>query len=186
VVRAARLWFLVPLAWLAACGGRYSTTRHDEPSGSAGSAASSAGSGGTSAAGTGGAGTSPICPCDPIACGPGYVEVPNDDGCCFHCERVVDACELQTEAYLAYRDELIAKYSSFGCMQASDCLAFYIQNKCDDSCMLTVTGARRAVVDGLNNYATGSCNDTCFPYPKPDCGLPPPTVCSNGRCGIVK
>ncbi|HEX2871262.1 MAG TPA: hypothetical protein VHP33_08400 [Polyangiaceae bacterium] len=184
--RAARLWLSIPLMGLLACGGGYASTRHDELSGSAGSASSSAGRGGTSTAGTGSAGTSPVCACDPIDCGPGYVEVPNDDGCCFHCERSVDACELQTEAYVAYRDELIARYSSFGCMQASDCLVFYIQNRCDDSCQLTVTGARRAVIDGLNNYATVSCNDTCFPYPKPDCGVPPAAVCSNGRCEVVK
>jgi hypothetical protein len=71
-------------------------------------------------------------------------------------------------------------------MQASDCLAFYIQNGCDDSCQLTVTGARRAVIDGLNNYATSSCNDSCFPYPKPDCGAAPAAVCSYGHCATIK
>lgn len=180
-----RLWFLVPLAWLAACGGRYSSTRHDdEPSGAAGS--SSAGKGSTSRAGTGSAGTSPICPCDPILCGPGYVEVPNHNGCCFHCEREEDPCLQQKEDYLSYRSALIEQFSSYGCKQDTDCVAFYIQNSCDNACRLTITGARRAVIDGLNNYATSNCNEGCFPDPKPDCGDPPIPFCLDGLCTAVR
>ena len=184
--RAARRWLSIPLLGLLACGGRYASTRHEEPSSSAGSSSSSAGTSSSITAGTGSAGTPPICACESPGCSPGYVEVPNDGGCCSHCELDPDVCLQENTDYLTYRENLIAQYSSFGCMQASDCVAFYIQNACDHSCLLTVTGARRAVIDGLNNYATGSCNDACFSDPKPNCGDPPAPICSLGRCAIVK
>lgn len=186
VERAAHFWLSIPLFGLLACGGRYASTRHDEPSSSAGSSSSSAGTSSTSTAGSSSAGTSPICACESPGCSPGYVEVPNDGGCCSHCELDQIACQQENADYLSYRADLIAQFSSFGCMQASDCVAFYIQNACDHSCLLTVTGARRAVIDGLNNYAIGNCREACFQSPKPDCGEPPPPVCASGHCAVIK
>ena len=95
-------------------------------------------------------------------------------------------CVEQNADYLEYRMQLIAQFSDYGCMTNTDCVAFYIQNGCDHSCLLTVTGARRAVIDGLNNYAISNCDETCFQNPKPDCGDPPVPFCFNGVCSIVK
>jgi hypothetical protein len=130
----------------------------------------------------GSAGPSSTCVCDPIACGPGYIQVPNDSGCCSHCELDQDACEQQSADYLLYRTELIAQFSSYTCVANTDCIAFYIQNSCSDACLLTVTGARRAVIDGLNNYATSNCNEACLANPKPSCGDPPLPACREGVC----
>lgn len=179
---------LAPLAALLACGGRYSSSRHDEPTGEAGNASSAAGSASSSAGSSSaaGAGTSPICPCDPPECAPGFTLVSHGKDCCPHCELDVVACQRQTDAYLSYRAELIMRFSSFTCTVDTDCVAFYLQNSCDDSCALTVTAARRAVVDGLNNYATSNCNPACFSDPKPNCGDTPAPFCADGHCLFVK
>lgn len=190
--RVVRLWLLLPLGWLLACGGRYASTQQDEPSNTGGTPASSAGTsngsatGNGSAAGNGNAGRPTICPCDPPDCNELEVMVPNPNGCCFHCEPDPQICQAQGDAYFQLRQNLIAKFSSFACMQDADCVVFYNQNSCDNSCALTTTAARRGLIDGLNNYAISNCNAECLPSPTPDCGAPPPPNCSNGRCEIVK
>lgn len=157
--RVGGRWLSWCLGLATACGGRYESSPEAQPSASqGGSATSSTGSAGRSSAGAGGSAT------------------PDE----------TDACRVQKQNYADYREQLVAQYSAFGCAQDSDCVVFYNQTACDSSCVLTTTAAKRAVVDGLNNFALGNCNSYCLPNPKPNCGDPPPPHCANGQCQVIQ
>lgn len=167
--RAAYSWPSLTLGVLAgfailACGGRYESSSREQPGGGKGGAPPiSTGSVGGSA--TGVAGTAP-----------GVGGTAPD---------LTDTCRAQQQAYADYREELVAQFSSFRCVQASDCVVFYNQTTCDSSCVLTTTAAKRGVIDGLNNFAQGNCSSDCVPRTKPSCGEPPP-YCADGQCVLVR
>lgn len=94
-----------------------------------------------------------------------------------------DSCEQQQQSYFQQRQQLIDEFASFGCMTDADCLTFYDQSPCDSSCSKVITtGARRAVVDGINLLAQRVCPEECLVYQKPACPVPPLAVCVGGRC----
>jgi hypothetical protein len=93
-----------------------------------------------------------------------------------------DACVAQFVSYGDYRSQVAAEFSSFGCTVDSDCLAFYDQSACDPSCVLLITGARRGVVDRLNNFETSNCATDCWPQPWTICPAATPPSCVSGQC----
>jgi hypothetical protein len=144
-----------------------------------------AGTGG--AVGTGGTtiGVGGGCACDPIACAPGYLIVPDPNGCCYHCEIDVKSCAVQREKYLAFRTMLIEKYSSIGCTSDADCSLFYEKNACGfSSCPVSLPNSMfQNLESNLDSYAQMLCNPACPPTPEPPCDVEPPAVCFKGyRC----
>jgi hypothetical protein len=165
---------------------------------------------GTTAAGGG-------CACPAVACGPGTVPVPNPDGCCFHCEPlgcpdvpcppiacgggshleqrpgaccptcVASSCQRQQAAYAEVRAQLIEKYSTLGCMTASDCTLYYEKNQCGYGCGLPMPVAAIGNLDSnLQSFAQMTCSPDCpltmLPCGEggaPSAGEP---VCFRGRC----
>lgn len=143
-----------------ACGGRYESSAPDDD-GQAGS------SSGGRTGGVGGANSS--------TGGQAVVPVAGSSG-------LVDVCINQFFAYGEYRKQAVAEFSSFGCMTDADCLSFYDQSACDTTCVLLKTGARRGLVDRLNNFETTSCAQECAPQPWNSCPPPPLPLCVSGSC----
>jgi hypothetical protein len=159
VQRVGGRWLSLGLGVVAACGGRYQSSLDDQPTSDQGGTA-------TSSTGSAGLGSTQ-------ASGGATLDV-------------TSACQVQKQSYADYREQLVAKFSVVGCNQDSDCVAFYNQTSCDSSCVLTTTGAKRAVVDGLNNFALSNCSSYCLPDVKQDCGDPPPPHCSDGNCEVLR
>jgi hypothetical protein len=121
------------------------------------------------------------CACDAIACAPGYIEVPNPNGCCFHCE-LDPTCDQQRKDYQAYRQQLLDKYSTYPCMVDSDCSIYYEKNNCGYSCGISIATATIQNLDSnLNSYAAMACNPGCI-VPVPPCEPTPPPACFKGYC----
>jgi hypothetical protein len=152
------------------------------------------------------------CACDPIfACPPGYLTVPNADGCCSHCESlcnnvmcpgiacasgshleqapgqccpncVPDSCAVQQKSYQDFRQQLVDKYSSLGCMTNSDCTVYYEKNQCAVGCGIAMPSAALANLDGnLQSYAQNNCSPNCV-IPTPPCDGNPTPICLHGLC----
>ena len=125
------------------------------------------------------------CACDPIACGPGYIIVPDPNGCCYHCEIDVKSCADQREKYLAFKNMLLEKYSSLTCSTDADCALFYDKNACGfSSCPVPIaTLGIQSLQNNLDSYAQMLCNPACPPTPDPPCDVEPPAICFKGyRC----
>lgn len=204
-------WLLLSLAWAMACGGRYQSSGDDDDpgtgaTGQGGSGSAIAGtpgrsgtsSGGKATGGVGGAGGAittagaPImggvgasgpCACDPILCPPGYLTVPNPDGCCFHCVVDLMRCERARGGYRQLREELLETYRSTACSSDADCTYYYEKNACEATgCPLVVpVTTLMSLTSILDNYAQMSC-DGCPPEPAPPCVPPPVGLCRMGRC----
>jgi hypothetical protein len=153
------VWAVTWLSCVLSCGGLYrvgADEKDDSPSNSAGG---SSPHGGEASAGkrTGG-GSSTVPP-------------------------MVDVCEQQQQSYVLQRQQLIDQFASFGCTQDADCLTFYDQSPCDSSCSKVITtGARRAVVDGIDLLAHRVCSEECLVFQKPACPVPPTAVCVAEHC----
>ena len=159
VQRVGGRWLTLGLGVVAACGGRYQSSPDEQPNGGKGAdATSSTGSAGRSSTEASGGTTADV----------------------------TSACLIQKQNYADYREQLVAQFSVFVCSQDSDCVVFYNQTSCDSSCVLTTTGAKRAVVDGLNNFALSNCSSYCLPDNQPNCGDPPPPHWSNGQCALLR
>lgn len=160
-------------------------------------------------AGTPGSGGA--CACPIIDCAPGYKLVPNANGCCYHCESlcqevacpgiacgsgshleqlpgqccpacVQDSCEAQRKNYQSFRQQLIDKYSSLGCMTNSDCTIYYEKTQCGVGCGIVMPSAAINNLDSnLQSYAQTSCSPGCM-NPIPPCDAPAPPVCFKGWC----
>jgi hypothetical protein len=168
-------------------------------------------SGGTFAvAGTTSAGGG--CACPIIDCAPGYKLVPNLNGCCYHCESacdqigcpaiacapgshleqqagqccptcVQDSCAAQRANYDFFRQQLIDKYSSLGCMTNGDCTVYYEKNQCAVGCGIPVPGAALDYLErNLQTYAQQNCSPNCM-APIPPCEPTVPPTCFKGWCG---
>jgi hypothetical protein len=94
----------------------------------------------------------------------------------------LDPCTAQFIDYGDYRSQVMVEFSTFGCKVDSDCLSFYDQSACDTSCVLLTTGARRGVIDRLNNFETTYCSQECSPQPWMMCPTPFTAHCVSGRC----
>src|SRR5215216_1539580 len=154
-------WVLLPLCWALACGGRFAETRGgddddtspDQGSGGSGMSGSPSAAGKAAAGSVGVSGAGPMCTCDPRPCEPNYQSVPNADGCCFHCELDLKACEVQRQVYITFREQLIDKFSQ-GCVVAGDCLAYYDRTLCGAySCGIPVPTANyKNLISNLASY----------------------------------
>jgi hypothetical protein len=175
--------------------------------GSAGTSSTTGGAvptAGTTSAGGG-------CVCSAKPCPPGYISVPNTEGCCSHCESacsnalcpaiacgsgshlellagqccptcVQDSCEAQRAGYQAFRQQLVEKYSSFGCMTSNDCTVYYEKNQCGVGCGIAMPTAAINNLDGnLQSYAQSSCSPNCMFAVQP-CPAPPAPICVRGLC----
>jgi len=158
-------------------------------SGGAPSGAGGFATGGTIVVGTAGTfvGTagSPIgCACDPIACGSPYMLVPNADGCCYHCELDIKACQAQRAAYVTYRQQLLDKYGSNMCGSNAECTMYFEKNACGTtSCGFPIAKAMWASLDSnLNSYAQMACSPYCPTAPEPPCDPSPGPECFKGYC----
>lgn len=171
-----------------------------------GGATSSAGT--TSSGGKAGC----ICPTVDIDCAPGFVPGPDPNGCCYTCLPldcrnvacpgiacgsgsrleyppdqccpicVPDDCNEQRRQYYEFRNQVLEKYNSIGCMIDSDCSLLYENNACSSSCGSPVP--TQFVMDAsfnLDSYAAMACS-TCPPQPVPPCEPSLPPGCFNGRC----
>lgn len=152
----------------SAAGGAYGTAGAYGAGGKAIGAGGKAIGGGVST--TGGFGQGGECACDPVACAPGYIEVPSPGSCCFHCEPDPLDCRTQRQRYLTMRTQMIEKYSTIGCSKNSDCTYYYEKNACGAQCGVPMA---LSVVQELSSYldalAQMTCNAACPPSPTPPC-----------------
>lgn len=151
------------------------------------------------------------CACPVPNCAAGYRLEPNIDGCCFHCVSVCrgvacpaidcapgnhlemspnqccpvcvqDSCQAQQVGYQAFRNQLIDKYASLGCMTNQECTLYYEKNQCGVGCGVSMPIAALTDLDSnLQNYAQQNCSPDC-PLPIPPCVAPLMPQCVNGRC----
>ena len=161
-------------------------------------------SAGTTSAGGG-------CACPIIDCAPGYRLVPNVNGCCYHCESVCnqmacpdiacgpgshweqlagqccptcvqDSCVAQRANYQVFRQQLIDKYSSLGCMTDSDCTLYYEKNQCGYGCGVAMpVTAIKNLDSSLQSYAQQNCSPNCM-NAVPPCEPQEPPTCWKGWC----
>ena len=167
-------------------------------------------SGGTFAsAGTTSAGGG--CACPVIDCVPGYRLVPNVNDCCYHCESVCnqmacpgiacgsgshleqlagqccptcvqDSCASQRANYQVFRQQLIDKYSTLGCMTNGDCSVYYEKNQCGLGCGIAMPAAALNDLDrNLQTYAQQYCSPNCM-SPIAPCEPQLPPSCFKGWC----
>ncbi len=169
--------------------GGASSSGGSQPIGKGGGAAGSkaTGMGGTATGGissTGGTfGSGGGCACDPIACAPGYLTVPNANGCCFHCELDLDSCEAQRQDYVMFREAILGKYGTLNCQTNADCGLYFENNACGTGCPVAVINtALREIPDVLDNYARMRCSQACPPQPRPDCGPKVAPQCWKSYC----
>jgi len=200
-------------------GGSASTGAAPHGGGRAPTAGSAASGGRTGAAGasfTGGsssAGASSVggaCACAKDDCMPGFMAVPDPDGCCAHCEScnavscpaiacasgshlelpagqccpicLQDSCEAQQTDYQITRRDLIQKYSALGCMTNEDCAVYYESNPCSSSCGTIVPRVGLTNLhSNLQSYAESHCSPKCT-HPVPPCPAPPLPSCVGGLC----
>lgn len=190
-----------------ATGAGASGNRAGQASGGALGRAGAASGGATSVAGASSMGGTP-CGCDPIACGAGFVTVPNADGCCYHCECrpmlcpgiacasgshlevqpglccptcVQDDCVKQRASYQDFKKQLLDKYA-YGCMTANDCTVYYDKSACGAACGDVVwKGALDNLRTNLEGYAQQNCSERCA-VPVPPCDPPAAPSCIAGRC----
>lgn len=148
------------------------------------------------------------CACDPIACGSGFVPVPDPSGCCFHCECdrkscpavdcppgshleaapdqccplcVQDDCAQQQATYGNFKAQLLEKYA-YGCSSSADCTVYYDNNNCGADCGSAVwVGALGNLQTNLQSYAQQTCSPSCA-FPVPPCVPPQQPLCISGRC----
>lgn len=151
------------------------------------------------------------CACPIIDCGPGYRLVPNPNGCCYHCESVCDqvgcpgiacgsgshleqlpgqccptcvqdSCVAQRANYQVFRQQLLDKYSSLGCMTDGDCTIYYEKNQCGVGCGISLPAAAINSLDNnLQSYAQQNCSPNCM-IPIPPCEPQLPPSCFKGWC----
>lgn len=151
------------------------------------------------------------CACPAVPCPPGYATVPNATGCCFHCESpcsnvacpgiacgsgshleippgqccpacIKDSCDVQRAGYQALRQQLIEKYSTYGCMTNNDCTVYYEKNQCGVGCGIPMAIAAIDNLDSnLQSYAQSSCSPNCM-YPVLPCEPPAQPICFRGMC----
>lgn len=213
-MRARWSWSWLVLAGALACGGRYQRVGSEDGEGGSEQARAGAASGsdGASRAGTSsggqaasGAGTGPsgsgatdgggatsrggvaaggACNCDPRACLPGYLSVPNADGCCFHCEVDRTSCEQQRQGYVAFRQMLLAKYSQATCSANAQCAVYFDDTPCGPPlCGFPIdASAWNYLDDNLNAYAEAYCNPECPPSLRAPCDGMPTPQCLHGTC----
>ena len=192
------------LGWVLACGGRFEQTiaGDDQPEGGTTSAAgttsmsggrstgkagsnSRAGSpsvGGTTAAagnvGTGASGGA--CLCIDLDCAPPFRSV-SDSGCCSHCELDLMACATIGRDYEIYRDQVLQKYQTSGCLSDSDCTLLFDGSCRTVSCGVPLLSSQLdAVTQMLESYAQANCSDAC--PPPPPCGFMRVPRCVMNRC----
>jgi hypothetical protein len=123
------------------------------------------------------------CACDGMGCGPGYLPVPNANGCCYHCELDLKSCEVQHQNYLAFRQQLVDKYQSIGCNVSSDCSIYYEKNVCGVACGIPIANSVLKDLDAnLSSYAQMACNAACPPAPQPPCPPASPPECWKSYC----
>ncbi len=203
-------WVIVPFCWALACGGRFQQTGDGDSdggtsTGQGGSAQPKAGtsntgragttsSGGSKQTGVGGkaSGTSgssptatagaPVISCDPIACGPNYMPVPDATGC-YHCELDINSCELQRQSYVVFRDQMLGKYGSINCQVDTDCSLYFEKNACGTGCGVALANVgRKELESSLDAYALMACPPACPPPPQVPCGPIASPHCWKGSC----
>jgi hypothetical protein len=151
------------------------------------------------------------CACPDIKCGPGFRLVPNINACCYHCESlcdqvgcpgiacgagshleqlpgqccptcVQDSCVTQRANYQLFRQQLIDKYSSLGCMTHGDCTVYYEKNQCGVGCGIALPAAAINHLDSnLHSYALQNCSPNCM-NPIPPCEPAGPPTCFKSWC----
>jgi hypothetical protein len=122
----------------------------------------------------------PACGCPGIACAPGSQPIYPPDQCCPICSDT--NCDEQRRSYYGFRDQVVEKYNSLGCMQDSDCTIVYESNACASSCGTPMPWFyEKDFVVVLNEYAASTCA-ACPPPPLQPCPAPPPPACVAGRC----
>jgi len=151
------------------------------------------------------------CACPAIDCAPGYVLVPNPNGCCAHCENacnyvmcpgiacasgyhleqlsgqccascVLDDCAAQRAAYRDFRQQLFDKYSTLGCMTDTDCSIYYEKNQCAIGCGSPIPSSAISNLDAnLQSYAQLNCTPSCM-NPIPPCEAPIAPSCFKSHC----
>lgn len=208
--RAAWLPWCVLLVF--ACGGRFQQTAGGDDDDTGGTSGSQGGSGNDNSGGTGtnragsasaagsisaggataaggaisvGGSTAAggVCGCPAIACASGYKPVLNPDGCCFHCEPLGPSCDVQHQNYATFREQLLDKYSTLGCMSDMDCTTYYDKTQCGASCGTPLPIAALKEVDAaLNSFAQMTCTGNCPPLPIPACAPSPAPACVMSRC----
>ncbi len=163
-----------------------------QPVGKGGGAAGSRpiGMGGSTAAGgvpgagaASGAGAGGGCACDAFACAPGFLPVPNANGCCYQCELDVNICNAQRQDYVTFRDAIVSKYGTLNCQTDADCGLYFEKNACGTACPVAVINtALRELPSVLDSYAQMRCAPMCPPQPQPDCGPKVAPQCWKGYC----
>jgi hypothetical protein len=192
-------WLLFPqlLGFALACGGRYEKAPDDgDDGGSAigvggGTSGTMGGTskGGTSFGGKGGTGGSTgvggdICLCIDVDCGPSEIAVKDPDGCCYHCQVDVKACLEGRQQVLQFRQQLIEKYQSLGCVRDLDCATVFDGGACGiQSCGIPLPAYEAdSYSRNLNEYARSLCSLDCPTEPPTPCPAPPPARCLLNRC----
>ena len=151
------------------------------------------------------------CACPLVDCAPGYRLVPNVNACCYHCESlcdqvacpgiacgtgshleqmpgqccptcVQDSCVTQRANYQVFRQQLIDKFSTLGCMTHGDCTVYYEKNQCAVGCGIPLPAAAINYLDSnLQSYAQQNCSPNCM-NPTPPCDPTLPPTCFKGWC----
>lgn len=118
--------------------------------------------------------------CPGIACGPGSQLIYPPDQCCPVCGP--NNCDEQRRGYFGFRDQVVEKYNSLGCMQDADCAIVYESNACGSSCGTPMPWFyEKDFIVALDSYASANCA-SCPPVPIQPCPAPPPVACVNARC----
>ena len=118
--------------------------------------------------------------CPGIACGSGSHLEQLPGQCCPTC--VPDSCVAQRKNYEVFRQQLIDKYSTLGCMVNSDCTIYYEKNQCAVGCGIPMPSAAINNLDSnLQSFAQTTCSPNCM-NPIPPCEAPTPPVCFKGWC----
>lgn len=124
-----------------------------------------------------------LVPCPGVACGSDSQLVYPPGQCCPVCSP--GTCQVQYNAYYAYRSELIEKYNSLGCMVDADCTLLYDANACTFGCSGAPIPAayEKELLVSLQSFGDGLCAG-CPPLPIPPCEPSLPAACVQGRCQI--
>ncbi len=93
-------------------------------------------------------------------------------------------CAAAEQNYQTYRNQVIQKYQTLGCMSDSDCGLLFDKNECGaTSCGAPMVNNQIDVVTQmLNAYAQANCSFACPPPPVPMCPFIPAPSCVMNRC----
>jgi hypothetical protein len=96
---------------------------------------------------------------------------------------VLDTCLQGQQAYYAFRNMMLEKYRSLGCMTNRDCVVIYELNRCAANCAIaTSVVITPSDIQNLNSSADANCG-ACPPMPPRPCALTV-AACINGVCQL--